>query len=200
MRPLLLLVFCVAFVAGCFGGLPAVRPPSMDAVFAAEGAIAEFDVDKDGSVSKDEACLGISRTFARYDTDGDGQVTADEFQARFEQWTSDNTGMMNLRTQLTFRGEPLTGAMIQMSPYEFLGENFLASEGKTDSYGYAFMAVPKDKLPKSQQAVYGMQIGLYKVSITHPELKIPAKYNVETELSVDLSPDEANTGVNFKLK
>ena len=108
--------------------------------------------------------------------------------------------MMNLRAKVTFKGAPLVGATIEMTPYDFLGENFLASEGETDSYGYAFMAVPKDQLPKTQQHNFGMQVGLYKVAITHPDRKIAPKYNDETTLSVDLSPNEANTGVEFKLR
>jgi len=187
-------------VLGCSGQLPAVKPPAMDAASAAQGAMVAFDADGDGVLSKSEACMGMSNSFARYDMDGDGSATPEEVKSRFEKWSDGDTGMMNLRVQVSHRGQPLTEATIEMTPYEFLGENFLPSEGKTDSYGYAFMAIPKDQLPESQQLSHGMQVGLYRVSISHPERKIQAKYNDETELSVDLSPGEANTGVQFRLK
>lgn len=200
MTRLFLLLSVGLLALGCSGQLPAVKPPSLDASTAAQGAMAAFDADGDGKLSKAEACMGISGSFDRYDTDSDGSATVEEVQARFEKWSGGDTGMMNLRVQVSHRGQPLVGASIEMTPYEFLGENFKPSEGETDSYGYAFMAIPKDQLPESQQLSHGMQVGLYRVAISHPERKIPAKYNDETELSVDLSPDEANTGVQFKLK
>lgn len=193
-------VLSVLFFAGCSGALPAVKPPSVDASAAADGAIAEFDSNGDGAISKDEACTGMSNVWERYDQDEDGQATVDELKTRFQRWTGGDTGMMNLRAEVKYRGQLLDGATIVMTPYEFLGENVLPSDGKTDSYGYAFMAISKDLLPKSQQGTHGMQVGLYKVSITHPDRKLPAKYNDQTELSVDLSPSEANTGVRFYLK
>lgn len=190
----------LAVFTGCSGALPAVKPPRIDTAAAAEGAITEFDTDGNGSVSKDEACEGIRSLWARYDFDDDGSITAEEFATRFEKWTGGDTGMMNLRVQLTYRGQPMPDANITMTPYAFLGDQVLASEGITDPYGYAFMAVPKENLPATQQTNFGMQVGLFKVAITHPQVDIPAKYNDETELSVDLSPSEANTGVAFKLK
>lgn len=193
-------VVALALSWGCSGALPPVKPPSIDVEAAADGAIAEFDADGDGAISKDEACTGMSSLWPRYDQDADGVATRDELKARFEKWTSGDTGMMNLRAEVKYRGQPLDGAVISMTPYEFLGENVLAAEGQTDTYGYAFMAIPKDRLPKSQQLNYGMQVGLYRVSITHPDRNLPARYNDETELSVDLSPSEANTGVRFLLK
>ena len=187
-------------LVGCNGALPAVKPPSIDVQAAADGAISEFDANSDGSVDKEEACMGIRSQWERYDGDGDGSITVEEFATRFEKWTGGDTGMMNLRAQLNYRGQPLTDANITMTPYEFLGDQVLASKGETDSYGYAFMAVPKENLPSTLQTNFGMQVGLFKVAITHPDAKIPAKYNDETELSVDLSPNEANTGVMFNLK
>ena len=187
-------------VVGCFGGLPAVKPPAINVEAAAQTAVSEFDADGDGAVSKNEACMGMATTWDRYDQDGDGLATTEEIQSRFSKWTDGDTGMMNMRVELRFRGQPLPDANVTMTPFEFLGENMHTSEGVTDTYGYAFMAVPQERLPKSQENNYGMQVGLFKVSITHPDRKIPEKYNVATELSVDLSPDEANTGVRFNLK
>ena len=200
MSRLLLLLSAVLLSMGCSGQLPAVKPPALDASAASQGALDAFDTDGDGTISKSEACMGMSGSFGRYDTDGDGSASTEEVQARFEKWSGGDTGMMNLRVQVSHRSQPLVGATIEMTPYEFLGENFKPSEGETDAYGYAFMAIPKDQLPESQQLSHGMQVGLYRVSISHPERKIPARYNEETELSVDLSPNEANTGVQFKLK
>ena len=188
---------------GCSMALPRVKPPAIDAAAAAHGALAAFDANHDGAISKAEAqaaCSGIADNWDRYDQDGDGSVTQAELESRFQKWTSGDTGLMNLRAEVTFRGKPLPDATVQLTPYEFLGPNVLPAEGVTDRYGYAFLAIPKDRLPASQQATHGMQVGLYRASITHPEQQLPAKFNAETTLAVDLSPNEANTGVRFALK
>lgn len=162
--------------------------------------MANFDQDADGSLSKQEACAGITNTWDRYDQDGDEAVTKEELAARFQQWSEDDTGMMNLLAEVKYKGQHIEGALVELTPYAFLGENFKGCSGKTDRYGFASIRIPKDQLPKSQQGVFGVQVGLYQVSITHPNKKIPAKYNDESELSVDLSPLEANTGLNFNLR
>ena len=184
---------------GCSGRLPAVKPPRIDVSAASVGAIEQFDADGDGQVSQSEACQGIQAQWSRYDVDEDGFINQSEFQQRFQRWTDGDTGLMNLRAQVTYRGQPLTDASISMTPYVFLGPNVLAAEGVTDAYGYAFMAIPKENLPKSQQTNFGMQVGLYQVSINHPALA-NAKAEANSTLSVDLSFNEANTGVTFHLK
>ena len=196
----MLLLTMVATLTGCNGALPPVKPPAIDVDAAAQGALARFDADGNGSIEKTEACAGISSQWERYDEDDNGSLNSEELEARFSKWADGDTGMMNLRVQLSYRGQPLPDAEVTMTPYEFLGDQMLASEGTTDRYGYAFMAVPKANLPKTQQTNFGMQVGLYEVAITHPAIALPDKYNTATTLSVDLSPNEANTGVTFKLR
>jgi hypothetical protein len=188
---------------GCSMHLPAVKPPRIDVEAAATGALEALDADRDGAISRDEAnvaCVGIANSWDRYDADGNGKVDQSELEARFKKWTDGDTGLMNLRVQVDFRGTPLTEAAIEMTPYAFLGPKVLPAKGETDQYGYAFVAIPKDLLPDSQQGTQAMQIGLYRVSITHPTVELAAKYNTETELSVDLSSSESNTGIRFRLK
>ena len=192
------LLCVVPFICSCSGRLPQVKPPSINVVAAADGALAQWDTDGDGGISKDEACMGIRDQWQRYDRDGNDSISPEELKQRFREWTDGDTGLMNLRVQLTYRRQPLTGANITMTPFAFLGPRVLESSGVTDAYGYAFMAIPKDQLPKSQQTNFGMQVGLYQVTIEHSELG--DKYSAESTLSVDLSPNEANTGVVFHLK
>lgn len=194
-----------AFISplGCSLSLPPVKPPRIDTAAAAEGALAEFDIDQDGTISREEArthCVGMAESWDRYDTDGDDRIDKTELEQRFLAWSDGDTGLMNLRVQLELRGMPLTDADIRLTPFEFLGRNVLPATGTTDQYGYAFMAIPKDLLPDSQQATHGMQVGLYRVSITHPTVKLAQKYNQKTELSADLSAAEANTGIHFRLR
>ena len=90
LRLLLALLVCAA---GCSMQLPQVKPPGVDSA-AADGALAEFDSNQDGLLSKDEAtavCAGISDSWDRYDQDGDGSVSREELEARFNEWTSSDT-------------------------------------------------------------------------------------------------------------
>lgn len=196
----LIAVSTLTFLAGCSDALPAVKPPSFDSAVAAQAALAESDSNGDGVLSKAEAVSGMRTYWKRYDHNGDGSASLDEITARFHEWTNGDTGMMNLRVEVRFRGNPLPQARIEMTPYEFFGGELLPAKGKTDPYGYAFMAIPKDLLPDSQKGTHGMQVGLYKVAISHSELQLPARYNDDTELSVDLSSGDSITGVRFELK
>ena len=188
-------------VPGCSRYLPRVKPPKIDASAAAEGALAAFDTNQDGAISREESkqCAGIADNWDRYDANGDESISRPELETRFAEWSDGDTGLMNVRVEVIYRGQPLTDAHVQLTPYEFLGPNVLAADGTTDRYGYSFLAIPKDNLPSSQQGVHGMQVGLYRASITHPSVNLPAKYNQQTELSVDLSSAESNLGIRFAL-
>ena len=193
-------LLCV--LTGCYSNLAPVKPPRIDVVSATNGMLAMFDTDQDGALDKSEAnaCQALTDQWDRYDVDSDGSATREEIQARFEKWTAGDTGMMNLRADVYWRGKPLADAIVKLTPYDFLGDNVLPAEGATDRYGSVFLTIPKDLLPASQQGTHGMQVGLYAVQVTHPNVKIPSKYNTSTELSVDLSPHEANTGIRLSLK
>ena len=187
-----------ALLVGCNRQLPAIKPPKIDVVAAANGAIAEFDTDGDGAISKSEACTGMRESWPRYDRDEDGVATAEEIQERFSEWGK-GSGMINLPIDVSFRGRPLPDAKIAMTPFEFLGDHFKPATGKTDPYGSAFMEIPREHLPKHLQMAYGVQTGLYRIEITHPNVDLRPKYNTETELSVDLKSD-SNVRVRFDLK
>ncbi|MCA9269532.1 MAG: hypothetical protein KDA41_13720, partial [Planctomycetales bacterium] len=60
---------------------------------------------------------------------------------------------------------------------------------QTDAQGMAVMAIDQAKLPSHLKGIYGMQSGFYKVEITHPTTKIPAKYNTETVLGHEVAAD-----------
>lgn len=201
LRFIIVPLFTLVLV-GCSLRLPRVKPPQIDASSAADGALAAFDADHDGVISRDEsqACAGLRDKWQRYDQDGDDTVSREELEARFSEWTDGDTGLMNVRAEIVYRGRPLTEATVKLTPYDFLGENVRAAEGITDRYGFVFLAIPKDQLPSSQQGAHGMQIGLYRVSITHPDINLAPQYNRRSELSVDLSPADSNTGIRFVLK
>ena len=76
-----LATFACLLNLGCSGRPATIKPPKIDAMAAAEAAMANFDQDADGSLSKQEACAGITNTWDRYDQDGDEAVTKEELAA-----------------------------------------------------------------------------------------------------------------------
>jgi hypothetical protein len=192
----------VPVLVGCSSQLPRVHPPQFNAAEAAKQAVSRYDQDGDGVLTKPEAmaCPGIVGDWMTYDLDRDDKLTQAELQSRFQQWIDDDTGMMNMRAEVTWNGQHLEGATVKLIPLPFLGDNFHSASGTTDRYGYAFLSVDKRELPPGQQGIFGMQVGLYRVEITHPSVELPARYHSASELGVDLSPADANTGIVFHLK
>jgi hypothetical protein len=187
---------------GC-NGAERVYPPSFDADQAAAAALAQFDADRNSVISREEAaaaCQGIHHDWSEYDANTDGEISRDELAQRFQKWLDQDTGLMNVRCEVQLNGQPLVGAEIRLTPYPFLGDNFYPAAGATDRYGFAFLRVLPEEAPESLHGAYGVQVGLYRIAITHPTIALPAKYSTQSELSVDLSPVDGNTGIRFLLK
>lgn len=188
-------------LAGCNSGPARVLPPSIDPDGAAALAIEAYDADGDGALSGDELkeCPGILAALGRYDTSGDGQVTRDEIAARIRQWAEEGTGLVAIVCTVQMDGEPLVGAEVRFVPEGFLGEAVKPAHGKTSRRGRAIMAMSPNDLPAGRERLQAMQMAVYRIEITHPDIEIPARYNTETELGVDMSQGEAQGGVHLQL-
>jgi hypothetical protein len=91
---------------------------------------------------------------------------------------------------------PIEGAKVRVVPESFLSEAIQPGEGVTNHRGIA-KPVTVDAPP----GLPGIELGLYRVQITHDSLKIPARYNEATELGFELSPLERNRDTfEFRLK
>ena len=64
--------------------------------------------------------------------------------------------------------------------------------------GVANMMIPD--VAAQDPTFTGIRTGLYKVKITHPQAKIPAKYNEKTTLTFELSPVENVVPPTFVLR
>ena len=71
-------------------------------------------------------------------------------------------------------------------PEKFLGPDFQTASAVTNAAGVVSLIAPgpKDERP-------GVPPGFYRVEITKPGLAIPAKYNTETILGIEVSDDLA---------
>jgi len=110
------------------------------------------------------------------------------------------SGVAPVSGTVTLDGEPLSGALVSFYPQEE-GKRF--STGTTDSSGHYELVYTNDEK--------GAAIGKHTVKITTatvqgeggparpPKEKLPAKYNEESELTVEVSSG-SNSDTNFDLQ
>ena len=180
-------VACLLTAVGCQSR---VKPPSVDPEEAAATAIENYDTDGDGSLNEAElaACPGLLVVMDRFDTTGDRQLSQDEIEARLGEMYSGRVGLTTTSCKVTLDRRPLAGAKVRYVPEAFLGSEIKAAEGVTDQAGFTKVAIPDEQLPEDQRGIGVLQMGVYRVEITHPTRSIPAKYNTRTTLGCELHP------------
>jgi hypothetical protein len=183
-------------ITGC-GGLSTVKPPDVDADEAAAAAIAQYDSDGDELLSQEELSKLPALKLSSADTDGDSKVSAGEIATRIRLWSEGTTGILSFYCTVTFDGKVLDGAEVMLDPEPFLGDAVKPAKGITRSDG-AILKIDPELLPEDQKMLRGVQPGLYKVRITHPTIKIPARYNTQTTLGQEIVP--GTTGAAYALK
>ena len=187
-----LLVVCV----GC--SQAPVKAPPIDPATSAKLAIQEYDADSDGKISAKEAKKSALDPRAGWDSDGDGAITAPEIQTRLARYEALRAGIQMLSCTVRYRGDYLPDANVVFEPEAFLGDSAVMAEGTTDGYGQTEIVAPS--IAAEDPTLRGVRAGLYKVKITHPELKIPKKYNEDTVLFFELSPMDNAVMPTFNLR
>ena len=163
----------------------------MDPAGIASAAIAQYDKDGDQILGAGEldGAPSINSTLGRIDTNEDGQVAADEI-ARYieEDIMGKKTGMVRIRATVSLDGRRAPdGTQITFEPEDFMGGIVNASYGEV-SGGTAFMSVAEQDRPHPNAR--GCQPGLYLIRVSHivnGEEQIPARYNSQTELGVEVA-------------
>jgi hypothetical protein len=172
-----------------------VRPSAINPRAGAD-AIALFDTNGDGTLSGGELdrCPGLKASLPRLDPAGTGEVTAAMIDRRIVAWRDPMVGRRRVWCSVWYSGKPLAGAEIRFVPEKFLGPGVPTATGVTDARGAASISAPpqKDERP-------GVPPGFYRVQITKPALAIPAKYNTDTILGVEVCTDEPYTPFRFDL-
>jgi hypothetical protein len=194
------LVGCsIALIAtiGCGGiDLNVVDP---DAAGAA--AIEQYDKDGDGLLDKTElkACPALLTKLDLYDESNDEKLTGEEIRNKLQEMYDKGSGMTQLSCIVTMDGMPLSGATVKFVPEPFLGGRIPPAEGVTNSSGDASIGIAPEELPKQLRRHSLMRAGIYRVEITHPTKKIPARYNTETELGFEFHNQGHLEGPKFQL-
>ncbi len=189
-----------AFTTGCSRGPTPVKPPYIDPAAASREAMELYDANHDGQLSDKEleACPGILMHRDIYDTDHDGKISREEIEDRIRKLRASRVGLTRLGVQVRMDGRPLAGATVKLVPEKYLGSDIKGAVGITGPAGSASLSIPDEDLPPAQHGLTGVHYGTYKVEITHPTIKIPAKYNTQTTLGYET--ERGNPFVDFDLK
>jgi hypothetical protein len=193
-------ILAAMLVCGCSSGPSRVEVPQIDAAQAASAAVEQYDSDNDQSISQSEsaACPALAGSFQLYDANKNGLVSKGEIESRLKAMLGSGIGRMPCMC-VVYAGDsdrPIEGAKVRVIPESFLAEAVQPGEGVTNARGIA-KPVTVDAPP----GLPGIEMGLYRVQITHDTVKIPARYNSQTELGFELSPLERNRDTfEFRLK
>ena len=170
---------------GCSTAPSRVVPQQPDSQ-SSTAALAQYDENKDGQLDDKELAKapGVKAALKKLDTNQDGKISADEITARLQAWSKSKTGRMTISCVVTRGGQPVAGASVHFVPEKFLGGQLKTGEGVTNQAGNASISVPNDK-----EGLPGLSPGFYRVEITKSGEQIPAAYNTETTLGVEVAGD-----------
>jgi hypothetical protein len=174
---------CMAVITGCNGGTSAVKPPDIDPAGAATAAIAQYDRNSDGALSAEEV-QDSALSLERWDADQNGTISEDEIEKRLAAYGQYGTGMVGVHCIVRQGRAPLENAKVTLVPEDFLGGAVQPAYGTTGSDGMANLSVAEEIRPRPD--VHVMQIGLYTVEITHPDVQIESI----TPNAYELAPGE----------
>ena len=161
----------------------------------------QYDTNGDGQIAGAELdkAPALKAAMATLDTNKDKKVSAAEIAARINAWKESKLGRTTIAVTVNQGGKPLAGATVKIVPEAFLGPEVKPGKGTTDKEGVASLDMDAD--PNDPDHVPGVQCGLYRVEITKAGANIPAKYNTETTLGLEVaqgnSPGPA--GIVFDL-
>lgn len=200
------LLLALLVLVGCSRGPQAIPKLKVDAQAATARAFELHDADGDGLLSPDELATapGLQYAAERADANGDENLDEAELTAMISAWNEKSIGLLTLRCLVTLNRRPLPDATVRLEPEAFLDGQVETAIGRTDEFGYAFLTVPKENRP-IPDAPPGCQLGLYRVVISKlvdDREKIPARYNVETELGQEVAFDDPGVmnGITYRLK
>jgi hypothetical protein len=182
------LALALVFHFGCARPQEGFPAPKLDAKRLGLAAIAEYDTNKNGKIdgSEFDKCPGLKAAHARLEKLGHGYVTADAIARRIEQWDESHKDRLRIICIVTRNGKPLPEAQVTFVPETFFGSRTISiASGETDENGEAVMNL----VWRDLTGYGGGNAGFYRGGITTSDSVIPAKYNTDTILGVEIAND-----------
>lgn len=179
----------LTMTAGCGDEVARIGMPPFQPKEIARAVLSELDGNGDSvlSASEFELSPGLNSSVSVFDGNGDGELSEDELVAEFQNWLNERTGLISLRCEVSHHGKPLAGATVRMIPEPFLEGVLPVAIGVTDAMGMTQISCEAEHLPKTLKSMRAMKPGVYRIEVTHPEVPLPAKYNMETTLGRSVS-------------
>lgn len=201
----LCLVFGLVSLSGCARRPARVSAPTWDPDGAAGRAIEMYDKDGDSKLSSEElnAVPGLKYSAKQLDSaqekgDGDGYLSREEIARRIQLYRDLRTGWKQFNCRVFLGGRPPVGAEVKLIPEPFLGEGVIVpATGTVREDGSAMLDAGAEGIRMPV-----VRVGMYRVEITSDRLKIPAKFNTESTLGVEVPPVQdlvSPSGVVFEL-
>lgn len=177
---------------GCSGKPGRLEPPAIPSD-AGQQAVTKYDANGNGAIDGDE--LGkvpaLKASLKRVDANGDGQVTPEEITARIDAWRKSRVALTRVTATVRRDGRPLSDAVVTLAPESFLGDAVKAARGTTDNSGSTHLEISRS--PDES----GVQLGFYRIEVSKQgadgQEQIPARYNAETELGVEVTRDDPSS-------
>jgi hypothetical protein len=187
INPDILVGLALACLVGCsHEGYPA--PSRFDAEGAGRAAIVEYDTNGDGKISGRELnrCPGVKAAINQIDPSGNGEVTSETITARLRAWEKSKVGRISLWCRVVHNGRPVPDAEVKFVPEKFLGPYTGTATGTTDKNGVAIMC---ERGSIAAGGAQGIATGFYRIEITKRGVNIPAKYNKDSILGLEIAID-----------
>ena len=180
------LIACL-FLSFLAVGCGKVKSYLVDPVVSSTAAIEQYDKSGDELLDEGElkACPALLGALRAYDSSKDKKLSREEIGAQIKDMYERGSGLTAIACTVSLDGSPLSGATVKFIPEAFLGSEIKPAQGVTNPSGYAPMAIAAEELPKELRRHSFLRVGIYRVEITHPTKKIPAKYNTQTELGFE---------------
>ena len=191
------LAVALVYLAGCSNQPAPVSAPTWEPEAVADRAMTTLDTSSDGQLSATEldAAPGLKYCADQLDTNGDGQLSREEIVARFTLYRDMDVGLRQFNCRVVLDDGPLGDAMVKLVPESFIGDVIEPATGKSSGSG-------KVRLDIGGQPVPTVRIGMYRVEVTSPSTPIPARYNTQTTLGIEIAPitnRKQSGGVVFRL-
>jgi hypothetical protein len=187
--------------SGCMNRAGSVPAVSVNADTAGKEAINLFDSNKDGKISGAEfdKAPGLLASLPNFrpPLTKDKGVTAEDITNRIKDWQKSKTNRIGgISCTVLRNGKPLSGAKVKYVPEKYFGPSMPECTGETGPDGVAQVSMPVS----GPEDPPGAPPGYYRVEITMADGSIPAKYNTQTTLGVEVCGDRRLSPPIFDLK
>lgn len=189
----------VAVVLGCNRHPPTLEPPKWEPEKMSAAAMEQADKNKDGKLNAGEQATlpGLKAGLRDVDADKDRMISAAELTERLRLYQQMQTAFRAKSMIFNYQGRPLVGATVKLIPESFLKDVVEPAEGKTDESGMV--------MPEAVGSGFGaVRLGYYRIQVESDTVKLPAKYNTNTSLGIEVAPVssgyESSSTATFDLR